>query len=83
MTPEKQDDHRDIKAGIAASVAAMLPHEERVEAVQGLLRVDEIEARLLISHGRRLARRATPFNADTGKGKLSDRRAPETGRGRS
>lgn len=57
-------DNRDIKAGIAASVAAMLPHEERVEAVQGLLRVDEIEARLLISHGRRLARAAASHNAN-------------------
>jgi hypothetical protein len=50
------NDQRDIEAVIAAEVAARLPHQERVDAVQRLLRVDEIEAMLLISHGRRLAR---------------------------
>jgi hypothetical protein len=48
-------DRRDIEAVIAARLAAMLSHQERVDAVQRLLHVDEIEARLLISHGRRLA----------------------------
>jgi hypothetical protein len=49
-------DKRDIMAVIAAGIADLVPHNERVEAVQGTLRVDEIEARLLISRGRRLAR---------------------------
>lgn len=43
-------------AEIAAGIADILPHEERVEAVQAMLQVDDVEARLLISHGRRLAR---------------------------
>ncbi len=55
-TTHADPDKRDIMATIAASIADLLPHNERVEAVQGTLRVDEIEARLLISRGRRLAR---------------------------
>jgi hypothetical protein len=55
--PNAGPDKRDIMATIAAGIADIVPHNERVEAVQGTLRVDEIEARLLISRGRRLARR--------------------------
>lgn len=51
-------DKRDVMATIAAGIADLVPHNERVEAVQGTLRVDEIEARLLISRGRRLARKS-------------------------
>lgn len=51
-------DNRDIMAKIAAEVADLVDHSERVEAVQGTLRVDELEARLLISRGRRLARKS-------------------------
>lgn len=47
---------RDVKAGIAVEIADLLKPHERVEAVCGTLRVDEIEARLLISRGRRLRR---------------------------
>jgi len=47
---------RDIKAVIAAGIADLCDPAERVEAVAGTLRVDPVEARLLISRGRRLAR---------------------------
>lgn len=48
---------RDVKASIAAGIADLCSTpSERVEAVCGTLRVDEIEARLLISRGRRLRR---------------------------
>lgn len=57
MSVTSADPNRDFMAGIAAGIADLVPHNERVEAVQGTLRVDEIEARLLISRGRRLARR--------------------------
>lgn len=48
---------RDVKAFIAVGVADMFNNPaERVEAVVGTLRVDDVEARLLISRGRRLRR---------------------------
>lgn len=47
---------RDAIAIIAAGIADICEPSERVEAVVGTLRVDEIEARLLISRGRRLRR---------------------------
>lgn len=48
---------RDVKAGIAVGIADLCSTpSERVEAVCGTLRVDDIEARLLISRGRRLRR---------------------------
>lgn len=47
---------RDVKASIALGIADILEPHERVEAVCATLRVDEIEARLLISRGRRLRR---------------------------
>jgi len=47
---------RDVKAMIAVGIADILPVKERVASVADTLRVDEIEARLLISRGRRLAR---------------------------
>lgn len=47
---------RDIKASIALGIAEILPPDERVAAVVGTLHVDETEARLLISRGRRIAR---------------------------
>jgi hypothetical protein len=56
MTKPIDSSLRDIKAGIAAGIADLLPPGERVEAVVATLRVDEIEARLLISRGRRLMR---------------------------
>lgn len=50
-------DKRDIKAGIAAWIADLFPAGERVTAVQSALQIDDdVEARLLISRGRRLAR---------------------------
>lgn len=56
MKQVKESEMRDVKAFIAVGIADMLKPEERVEAVCGTLRVDEIEARLLISRGRRLRR---------------------------
>lgn len=56
-TPESNK--RDIKACIAAGIAGLCDPGDRVAAVVGTLRVDEIEARLLISRGRRLVRAAT------------------------
>ena len=48
---------RDVKASIAVGIADLCgTPAERVEAVVGTLRVDEIEARLLISRGRRIRR---------------------------
>ena len=48
---------RDVKAFIAVGIADMCDTPaERVEAVCGTLRVDDVEARLLISRGRRLRR---------------------------
>jgi hypothetical protein len=47
---------RDVKACIAVGIADLCEPGERVDAVSGTLRVDEIEARLLISRGRRLRR---------------------------
>jgi hypothetical protein len=48
---------RDVKAFIAVGVADMFDTpSERVEAVVGTLRVDVVEARLLISRGRKLRR---------------------------
>ena len=48
---------RDVKASIAVGIADLcITPAERVEAVVGMLRVDEIEARFLISRGRRLRR---------------------------
>lgn len=56
MKPVDEASLRDIKASIALGIAEILPPEERVAAVVGTLRVDETEARLLISRGRRIAR---------------------------
>lgn len=47
---------RDVKASIALGIADCLDPVDRVEAVCSILRVDEIEARLLISRGRRIRR---------------------------
>lgn len=47
---------RDVKAEIAAGIAEILPPNERVESVVAMLGVDEIEARMLISRGRRIKR---------------------------
>lgn len=56
MKPVDESRMRDVKASIALGVAEILPTTERVEAVCAILKVDEIEARLLISRGRRLRR---------------------------
>lgn len=47
---------RDVKASIAVGAADLVPKAMRAEAVAGLLRCDEDEARELIARGRRLAR---------------------------
>lgn len=56
MTTTDEANLRDIKASIALGIAEILPPDERVAAVIGTLHVDETEARLLISRGRRIAR---------------------------
>ena len=47
---------RDVAAEIAAGISEILDASERVSSVMAILRVDEIEARLLISSGRRIKR---------------------------
>lgn len=56
MKPVTDQAMRNVKAGIAYAAAKMLPKNERVASVKGLLQCDEDEARELISRGRRLAR---------------------------
>jgi hypothetical protein len=56
MRPSETTADRDVKASIAVGIADLFEPAERVQAVIGIFDVDEIEARLLISHGRRLRR---------------------------
>ena len=48
---------RDVKASIAVGAADLLPKPDRPAFIAQFLRVDEDEARALISRGRVLARR--------------------------
>lgn len=56
MKPITNNEMRDVKAMIANNVAKMLPKDERVASVKGLLQCDEDEARELIARGARIAR---------------------------
>lgn len=65
IKPATESNMRDIKAGIALRIAdavsigrSLRAQSERLEAVKGVLRVeDDDEARSLIARGRRLARK--------------------------
>lgn len=56
MKPITDEKMRDVKAGIALEIAKILPKADRIAAVKGTLRVDDDEARELISRGRRITR---------------------------